>query len=124
MAASPTRQPGAVPVTKPLSLIPVGLKEAALDSPSFRSTVVHFSDQIDAVEKWLDGYVKAASKLAQEVGVLEDVVNSFLTASNPPDSLSEAALDHDYTVLAMRRYGQGAHEFWSCLLYTSPSPRD
>jgi len=74
---------------------------------------VHFSDQIDAVEKWLDGYVKAASKLAQEVGVLEDVVNSFLTASNPPDSLSEAALDHDYTVLAMRRYGQGAHEFWS-----------
>jgi len=113
MAASPIRQPGAVPVAKPLSLIPVGLKEAALDSPSFRSTVVHFSDQVDAVEKWLDGYVKAASKLAQEVGVLEDVVNSFLTASNPPDSLSEAALDHDYTVLAMRRYGQGAHEFWS-----------
>ena len=113
MAASPIRQPRAVSTTKPLSLIPVGLKEAALDSPSFRSTVVHFSDQIDAVEKWLDGYVKAASKLAQEVGVLEDVVNSFLTASNPPDSLSEAALDHDYTVLAMRRYGQGAHEFWS-----------
>jgi hypothetical protein len=113
MAASLSLQPSAMPVAKPLSLIPVGLKEAALDSPSFRSTVVHFSDQIDAVEKWLDGYVKATSKLAQEVGVLEDVVNSFLTASNPPDSLSEAALDHDYTVLAMRRYGQGAHEFWS-----------
>lgn len=106
-------QPSIIPVDRPLSLIPVGLKEAALDSPSFRSTVVHFNDQIDNVEKWLEGYVKAASKLAQEVGVLEDVVNAFLAASNPPDNLSEAVIDHDYAVLAMRRYGQGAHEFWS-----------
>lgn len=106
-------QPTIMPVNRPLSLIPVGLKEAALDSPSFRSTVVHFNEQIDNVEKWLEGYVRAASKLAQEVGVLEDVVNAFLTASNPPDSLSEAVIDHDYTVLAMRRYGQGAHEFWT-----------
>jgi hypothetical protein len=29
---------------------PVGLKEAALDSPTFRATTLHFSDQVDFIE--------------------------------------------------------------------------
>ena len=103
----------AEPIENPLNLIPVGLKEAALDSPTFRATAVHFADQIEVIERWLDGYIKAASKLAAEVSSLEATVNSFLTQSAPPAQVSEAVVDHDYTLLAMRRYGEGAREFWN-----------
>ncbi|KAJ9637306.1 SNF1-interacting protein [Coniosporium tulheliwenetii] len=98
---------------QPLSLIPVGLKEAALDSPTFRATAVHFGEQIDIIEKWLDGYVKSASKLAQEVSTLDSLVNNFLAQSTPPSQVSEAVIDHDYTILAMKRYGDGARDYWS-----------
>ncbi|KAM3419360.1 hypothetical protein BST61_g5291 [Cercospora zeina] len=116
--AQPTPSPAStdVPVLERhtvLNLIPVGLHEASLDSPTFRATAVHFADNIDAVERWLDGYVKAASRLVAEVSSLEATVNSFLSQSMPPALISEAVLDHDYTLLAMRRYGEGAREFWS-----------
>ncbi|KAK7559777.1 hypothetical protein IWX49DRAFT_110209 [Phyllosticta citricarpa] len=104
--------PSLTPVSKPLSLIPVILKEAALDSPTFRATVLHFGEQIDLIERWLDNYVKAASKLTSEVSSLESAFNAFITQAVPPQALSEAALDHDYTILAIRRYNEGAREFW------------
>ncbi|KAF2208811.1 hypothetical protein CERZMDRAFT_48533 [Cercospora zeae-maydis SCOH1-5] len=113
---SPSPAPTDVPVLERhtvLNLIPVGLREASLDSPTFRATAVHFADNIDAVERWLDGYVKAASRLVAEVSSLEATVNSFLSQSMPPALISEAVLDHDYTLLAMRRYGEGSREFWS-----------
>jgi hypothetical protein len=31
----------------------------------------------------------------------------------PPANVSEAVLDHDYTLLAVRRHGEGCREFWS-----------
>src|SRR5436189_239162 len=34
----------------------------------------------------------------------------------PPPTLSEAVIDHDYTVLALRRYNDGAKEFWHATL--------
>ncbi|KAF2484224.1 hypothetical protein BDY17DRAFT_295237 [Neohortaea acidophila] len=112
------------PVEQPLNLIPVGLKEAALDSPTFRASSLHFEEQVDIIERWLDGYVRAASKLVADIGNLESTVNSFLTHSAPPAHISEAVLDHDYTLLAVRRYGEGAREFWnqtfrSCKKYES-----
>jgi hypothetical protein len=95
-----------------LNLIPVGLKEAALDSPTFRATATHFGDQIDTVERWLDGYVKSVSKMVMEMSTLEPLVNTFLSHATPPRQISEAILDHDYTLLAMQRYSEGAKEFW------------
>ncbi|KAI9806214.1 MAG: hypothetical protein M1825_006329 [Sarcosagium campestre] len=100
-------------VVKPVTLVPVGLKEAALDSPTFRATAVHFSDQVDLVEKWLEGYVKSTGKLIHEVSALEDLVNSVLARSVPPAAISEAVFDHDYTLLAVKRHAEGAREFWS-----------
>ena len=44
-----------------LSLVPVGLREAVIDSPPFRASVRHFEDQVEALEKWLGGYVKILS---------------------------------------------------------------
>ena len=110
--ADETAQPGVRPVERPLNLIPVGLKEAALDSPTFRATSLHFGDQIEVIERWLDGYIRAASKLTTEVGALESAVNSLLAQSAPPPGVSEAVMDHDYTLLALLRYGEGAREFW------------
>ena len=90
----------------------MGLKEAALDSPSFRATVLHISDQIDALEKWLDSYARSAAKLSQEAASLENSVNAFLSCATPSTQLSEAVLDHDYALLALKRYGEGAREYW------------
>lgn len=98
---------------------PVGLKEAALDSPTFRATTLHFSDQVDFIEKWLDGYAKAATRLSCELTALESVVSNFLSYSTHPLVVSEAVVDHDYTLLAMRRCGEGSKDLWSGLITTT-----
>ena len=94
-------------------LSPVGLKEAALDSPTFRSGFTHFSEHLDLVERWLEGYARCTSKLTHEMENFETLVNGFLAQTTPPTHLSEAVIDHDYTLLAMKRYGDGAKELWT-----------
>ena len=42
-------------------MVPVGLREAVIDSPPFRASVRHFEDQVEALEKWLESYVKILS---------------------------------------------------------------
>lgn len=46
---------------------------------------------------------------------IESVVNSFLSYSNPL-VVSEAIVDHDYTLLAMRRSGEGSKDLWNGLV--------
>jgi hypothetical protein len=105
-------QPALEEVPRLLTLLPVGLKEAALDSPTFRATAVHFSDQVEIIERWLDAYVKSTSKLVHDVSALEETINAFLNRSIPPGNISEAVLDHDYTLLAMQRFAEGSREWW------------
>ncbi|MCJ1351474.1 MAG: SNF1-interacting protein [Icmadophila ericetorum] len=112
MAEAPEQPPSVVQARRPVSLVPVGLKEAALDSPTFRATALHFSEHVDAVEKWLDAYVRSTTKLSHEVSTVENLLNGFLSQMVPPPNLSEAVIDHDYTLLAVKRYGEGAKEFW------------
>ena len=99
-------------------LSPVGFKEAALDSPSFRASTAYFFEQIDTIERWLDGYVKATTKLSAEVSALENVSNGLLSHIASPFISSESVLDNDYATLALRRYGDGARDFWSGVLST------
>lgn len=98
---------------------PVGLKEAALDSPTFRATTLHFAEQIELLEKWLEGYAKAATKLAAELSSLEPTVGSFLSQFTSPVPVSEAVIDHDYTLLAMGRCGDSSKEVWNGLIAMS-----
>jgi len=116
MAEEQSSQLALEPVEKPLSLIPVVIKEAALDSPTFRATAVHFSDQIELVERWLTSYTQATSRLAAETNTIQSLVDAYIAASHPPLQLSEAVLDHDYTVLALKRFGEGARELWNSTL--------
>ena len=71
---------------------------------------------IEFIEKWLDGYAKASTKLSSELSTLEGIVGSFLSYSTHPLVVSEAVVDHDYTLLAMRRCGEGAKDLWNGLV--------
>lgn len=94
---------------------PVTLKEAALDSPTFRATSVYFASQLELVERWLDDYVKAGQKLAHDVLALEPTVSACLQHTNPPGSIGEAAIDHDYTTFAVKTYTDAASTFWQSM---------
>ena len=41
------------------------------------------------------------------------MINGFLTQTVPPTNVSEAVLDHDYTLLAIKRYGDAARDIWT-----------
>ncbi|KAK4940031.1 SNF1-interacting protein [Elasticomyces elasticus] len=108
---SETLQP-ANDVGRLINLVPVGLKEAAIDSPTSRATVVHYGEQVELLEKWLDDYFKATNRLVAESLTLENVLNSFISHSVLPLTISESMLDHDYSTLAMKKYGEGAKDYW------------
>lgn len=57
--------------------------------------------------------MRAASKLHTELNNVQLLVDAYIQASHPPLQVSEAVLDHDYTVLALKRFGEGAREFWN-----------
>ncbi|KAM5441243.1 SNF1-interacting protein [Microsporum ferrugineum] len=101
---------------KLVNVVPVVLKEAALDSPSFRATTVHFSDQIDYMERWLDSYIKTTGRLTSELASLENISNGILSHIISPPNVSEAILDQDYALLAMKRYGECFRDSWSGMI--------
>ena len=92
------------------------MKEAALDSPTFRATTIHFSEQVDLLEKWLEEYLKSTNRFVSESATLENIVGSFTSHALLPSAITEAVLDHDYSVLAMRKYMEGAKDFWMSAL--------
>ncbi|KAL6924869.1 hypothetical protein FSHL1_002117 [Fusarium sambucinum] len=96
--------------------IPVGLNEAALDSPTFRVTAANFGDQVDAIEKWLNGYAQSTSKLLHDILALEETINTFLVKTMP--SVSDGVVDNDYTFLALKRVGDGWREYWIQMIST------
>ncbi|EXF73404.1 PH domain-containing protein [Colletotrichum fioriniae PJ7] len=98
--------------------IPVGLNEASLDSPTFRSTAQHFGEHIDNVEKWLDDYVRSTSRVTRDILALEESVNTYLSKIFPPAATADAIVDHDYTLLALRRISDGSKEWWTQIMST------
>ncbi|KAK9433595.1 hypothetical protein V1505DRAFT_120456 [Lipomyces doorenjongii] len=95
-----------------VKLIPVSLKEAALDSPSFRTAAWHIHEQVDAVERWIDLYVKAGHRLSNDADSMQETINMLLGRSFPT-FITENIIDHDYTLTAMMSYSEGLRIFWS-----------
>jgi hypothetical protein len=91
--------------------IPVALNEAALDSPTFRASASHFADQVDSIEKWLNGYVSSTAKLVHDILALEETVSTYLSKTIP--SAADGVIETDYTFLALKRVGDGSRE---CLM--------
>ena len=101
-------------------VIPVSLTEACLDSPSFRASAIHFADQLDALERWLDSYTRSTSKLVHDVLTLEDGITTYLAKIAPPPAIAAApdppVLDADYTLLGLRRAADAARDWWMGIL--------
>ncbi|KAK3987933.1 hypothetical protein QBC44DRAFT_330496 [Cladorrhinum sp. PSN332] len=105
--------------TSSSSAIPVILTEAALDSPTFRATSIHYGDQLDAIERWLDNYVRSTSKVVHDLLGLEDTINTYLSKMSPPPAaapLDSPVLDADYTLVALRRTADSARDWWGSIL--------
>ncbi|KAI0128635.1 PH domain-containing protein [Xylariales sp. AK1849] len=115
-AAPPTPAAPTIPIpTRQTSpLISVTINEAGLDSPSFRSIAVYFADQVDIIERWLDGYARTTAKLSHDMLGLEATVNDYLSKIVPPITVRE--VDHDYTALALKRISEGSREWWMHVL--------
>lgn len=107
-----TLQPSLQPVGRSLDLVPVQLKEAALDSPTFRAVALHYAHQVEGIEKWLRDYVRQSQKFADRfASIQKDFENFDRFPPPPPDNLSQAVLDHDYTLLAISRYSHSANQY-------------
>ncbi|KAF7547385.1 hypothetical protein G7Z17_g7767 [Cylindrodendrum hubeiense] len=98
------------------SAIPVGLNEAALDSPTFRVTAANFAEQVDAIERWLNGYVTSTSRLLHDFLALEETINTYLAKTVP--TAADGVVDNDYTFLALKRVGDGWRDYWVHMLST------
>ena len=94
-------------------IIPVSLTEAALDSPTFRTAAEQFSEQVDGIERWLDGYLKATSRLTQDIMALDESINSYLGKLVPAPSTADTVMDHEYTQLALKRVGDASRDHWT-----------
>ncbi|RMD40242.1 hypothetical protein DV735_g4889, partial [Chaetothyriales sp. CBS 134920] len=101
---------------RPINLVPVSLREAAIDSPSARATIAHYGEQIDLLERWLDDYCKAAGRVVAEAPVLDNILTNFTSQAVVPVALAESIIDHDYDVVAMRKYAEGAKDFWMSII--------
>lgn len=91
----------------------MSLKEAALDSPTFRALSLHFAGQFESIETWLKDYVEQTTRFTKKLAALQKEFDGF---SNYPPALprglSEAVVDHDYTLLATTRHGDAARSYF------------
>lgn len=113
-AAKPDVPPSQNTPTSRNPAIPVGLNEAALDSPSFRCAAVHFADQIELVERWLEGYVRSSTKVSHDLLAIEETINAFLRQTIPTGV--DGLIDPDYTLLALKRVGDTQKDWWASIL--------
>ena len=116
MSQSTLQQPPMAEVGRLINLIPVGLKEAAIDSPTSRATITHFVEQVDLLERWLEDYMRSTNRLIAESTTLENVLSYFTSHATLPQQVSESMLDHDYSLLAIKRYSEGAKDFWMSMV--------
>ncbi|KAI1807915.1 hypothetical protein F4811DRAFT_503719 [Daldinia bambusicola] len=98
------------PPKPPSPSVPVTLHEAGLDSPSFRASALYFAEQVDAIERWLEGYVRTTAKLSHELLNVEETINNYLSKVIPPPNIN--AVDNDYAALALKRFSEGSREWW------------
>lgn len=77
-----------------IKLISIKLKEAALDSPSFRTGVNYFNSQIDHTEQWIEGLLKSLRKYPQQLNDFKEVTN-VLFNQLIPDFLKDGLINQD-----------------------------
>lgn len=79
-----------------IKLISVCLKEAALDSPSFRASTNFFNSQVDHTEHWIEGLIKSLRKYPQQFNDFKEA-NTVLLNQLVPDFLKDGLVDQETT---------------------------
>lgn len=98
-------------VFRQYKLVSVSLKEAALDSPSFRANANHMDAQLLQTEKWFTALVASFSKLPKQVKQLQSFFNSCLEFLVPL-FLQEGIVDQEYTSAAFLTSKDGMSHLW------------
>lgn len=100
-----------------MNVVPIGLKEAAIDSPSFRASSEYMDHLVMNVEQWLDKFCGLLVELNSEMNGVKDKVNEMLGIFLPSFANS-GFLAQDYTSLLFGRYAQMTHQMWSDIIST------
>lgn len=96
------------------SLIPVLLREAVLDSVTFRAATKHFEDQVEAVDAWLTATVKQTKDFLNQFCRLEEqALNS--QSKTIPTFIESGIIDADFTVTAMSRHSEANRAYWTSI---------
>lgn len=103
------------PKRSEIKLISVRLKEAALDSPSFRTSCNYHATQAEQVEMWIDGLLKSLKKYPQHYTDFSEV-NSVLLNQLIPDFLKSTTIDQDNTLSVMDCTKMNLNSLWSTSL--------
>ena len=94
------------------SVVPVSLREAVLDSPSFRAHVRHLETQVDALEKWLDKYLQTSKKFLAHLEDMEDIAGKIFSAG-ALSGVDGGIIDGDYTFMGIESFAEGMRLFWT-----------
>lgn len=90
------------------------MNEALADTPSFRAHAEYAHPQIVHLERWFDELAARAQTLARQIEAVKESAAGLATHCEPTGS-KLAMLEHDYTSLALSRYGDRHRAFWSGL---------
>lgn len=100
-----------------LNMVPVNLKEAAVDSPSFRAYCEYMDGVVNEIEQWLENFSHLIDELNAEMNNVKVKVNDILGVF-PPSFANSGVLSQDYTSLLFGRYAQLTHQMWTDIMST------
>lgn len=93
---------------------PILLREALLDSVTFRAATRHFEDQVEAVDAWLVAFIKQTRDFTAQFCRLEDQALNF-HGKCAPTFIESGLVDSDFTVAAMTRSNDANRAYWSSI---------
>lgn len=86
---------------------------------------LHFAVQFESIETWLKDYVEQSTRLTKKLAALQKEFDGFRSYPPPlPPNLSEAVIDHDYTLLATTRHGEGARSYFQNIFQNVARSKD
>lgn len=94
-----------------LKFVSVGLKEASLDSPSFRASTNCSDKQLVELEAWIARVLKYFKMYPKYLGDFMDFTHSFLFALIPPEA-SRGLIDQEYTLPAVKSAAMGSRKLY------------
>lgn len=101
-----------VPKDRLIKLISVRLKEAALDSPTFRASTNFQSSQVEQIDHWIDGLLKTIRRYPTQFNDFKDV-NSVMVGQLIPEFLRVAMLGQDTTLGVIQNTKSSLESLWN-----------